>query len=196
MKWMTSLAAAGMMLAAPLAPAQDAATQERLDKLSGQINDLVEVQRALQKQIAEVSREMDSLRSQLNRPNENNVTHNDLKPLIKAIEEVDRKRIDDAKAVQSQLASIAKSLEAAASRRPERPPVRSNPESDPGTTPARPQRGYEYEVKSGDTLSTILAAYREQGVKVTTDQVLKANPGLKPERMKVGQKIFIPNPDK
>jgi len=196
MKWMISLAAAGMMLAAPTAPAQDAATQERLDKLSGQINDLVEVQRSLQKQIAEVSRELDSLRSQLNRPNENNVTHNDLKPLIKAIEEVDRKRIDDAKAVQSQLASIAKSLEAAASKRPERPAARPNPESDPGRTPARPQRGYEYEVKSGDTLSSILAAYREQGVKVTTDQVLKANPGLKPEQMKVGLKVFIPNPDK
>lgn len=194
MKWMISLVMAGLLITAPTARPQDAATQERLDKLSGQISDLVDVQRSLQKQLAELSRELDSLRSQLNRPNENNVTHNDLKPLAKAIEEVDRKRIDDAKAVQSQLANIAKSLEAAA-RKSERPSTR--PEKEPGTaTPPKPERGYEHEVKSGDTLSSILQAYREQGVKVSADQVLKANPGLKPEKMKVGQKIFIPAPEK
>jgi hypothetical protein len=192
MKWMNSLVAASMILTAPAALAQDAATQERLDKLSGQINDLIEVQRSLQKQIAEVSRELDSLRSQVNRPSENNVTHEDLKPLIKAIEEVDRKRIDDAKAVQNQLATIARSLEAAANRRPERPPSRPGTDAGSGTAPSRPERGYEYEVKSGDTLSMIVQAYREQGVKVTTEQILKANPGLKPERMQVGQKVFIP----
>jgi LysM repeat protein len=196
MKWMNSLVAAAMILAAPAALGQDAATQERLDKLSGQINDLIEVQRALQKQIAEVSRELDSLRSQVNRPNENNVTHNDLKPLIKAIEEVDRKRIDDAKAVQNQLANIARSVEAAANRKPERPPSRPITDPGSGTAPSRPERGYEYEVKSGDTLSTIVQAYREQGVKVTTEQILKANPGLKPERMKVGQTVFIPKSEK
>jgi len=196
MKWMISLVAACVMLAAPIAPAQDAATQERLDKLSGQISDLIEVQRSLQKQIAEVSREVDSLRSQMNRPNENNVTHNDLKPLVKAIEEVDRKRIEDARAVQNQLANIAKSLEAAAKSKPDRTPPRVSSDAGSGGAPTKPERGYEYEVKSGDTLSTILQAYREQGVKVTTDQVLKANPGLKPERMKVGQKIFIPSPER
>jgi len=29
---------------------------------------------------------------------------------------------------------------------------------------------------------------------VTTDDILKANPGLKAEKLKVGQKIFIPAP--
>jgi len=194
MKWMISLVMAWLMLTASTVRAQDAATQERLDKLSGQINDLIEVQRSLQKHIAEVSREVDSLRSQLNRPNENNVTHNDLKPLIKAIEEVDRKRIDDAKAVQSQLAGIAKSVDALI-RKPERPAPR---EKEAGTVPSqsKPERGYEYEVKSGDTLSSILQGCRDQGVKVTQDQILKANPGLKPEKMRVGQKIFIPAPEK
>jgi LysM repeat protein len=31
---------------------------------------------------------------------------------------------------------------------------------------------------------------------VTTDQILKANPGLNPNSLKVGQKIFIPAPAK
>jgi LysM repeat protein len=55
------------------------------------------------------------------------------------------------------------------------------------------EKGYEYTVQSGDTLSAIVQAYRDQGVKVTVDDVLKANPSLKPSSMRVGQKIFIPN---
>ena len=57
-----------------------------------------------------------------------------------------------------------------------------------------PQSGYDYTVQKGDTLLAIAKAYREQGVKVSTDEILKANPGLDPKTMKVGQKIFIPAP--
>ena len=52
----------------------------------------------------------------------------------------------------------------------------------------------EYVVQSGDTLDAIAQAYREKNIKVTVAQILNANPGLKPERMKVGQTIFIPAP--
>jgi len=37
-------------------------------------------------------------------------------------------------------------------------------------------KGYEYIVKSGDTIAAIVAAYQQSGVKVTVNQVLKANP--------------------
>jgi hypothetical protein len=37
-------------------------------------------------------------------------------------------------------------------------------------------------------------AYRDKGYKITLSQVLAANPGLKAENMKVGQKIIIPAP--
>ena len=39
-----------------------------------------------------------------------------------------------------------------------------------------------------------MQAYREKNIKVTVKQIENANPGLKPERLKVGQKIFIPAP--
>jgi LysM repeat protein len=52
----------------------------------------------------------------------------------------------------------------------------------------------EYQVQSGDSLSAIAKAYRDKGVKVTVPQILAANPGLKPETMKAGQKIIIPAP--
>ena len=49
-------------------------------------------------------------------------------------------------------------------------------------------------IQSGDTLDAIVQAYKEKNIKVTVAQILKANPGLKAERLRVGQKIFIPAP--
>ena len=42
-------------------------------------------------------------------------------------------------------------------------------------------RATNYEIHKGDTLSIIAKAYRDQGIKVTTDQILKANPGMNPK---------------
>ena len=49
-------------------------------------------------------------------------------------------------------------------------------------------------IKPGDTLDAIVQAYKEKNIKVTVAQILKANPGLKPERLLIGQKIYIPAP--
>jgi LysM repeat protein len=62
-----------------------------------------------------------------------------------------------------------------------------------GSSAGGKESGYEYKVAQGDTLSNIAKAYRAQGIKVTADQILTANPGLDP-KIKVGQKIFIPAP--
>ena len=62
------------------------------------------------------------------------------------------------------------------------------------TSPGGPENGHYYTIKEGDRLSDIVKAYRAQGVKVTTAQVLKANPGLDPNKLYVGKKIFIPDP--
>jgi LysM repeat protein len=45
-------------------------------------------------------------------------------------------------------------------------------------------------------LSAIVEAYRTKGIKVTLKQVLEANPNLNEKKLYVGQKIFIPLPDK
>jgi LysM repeat protein len=49
-------------------------------------------------------------------------------------------------------------------------------------------------VKPGETLGAIVKAYRDQNIKVSLQQILAANPGLKPENLKAGQKIIIPAP--
>ena len=53
-------------------------------------------------------------------------------------------------------------------------------------------RGLEHTVQTGETLSQIVNSYRQKGVEVTVDEVLKANPGLNPAALKVGQRIYIP----
>ena len=67
---------------------------------------------------------------------------------------------------------------------------------------AAPQIGYEYTVRSGDTVEDIAQAYREQGVDVTAKQILDVNPnvkfrtvlksGLKSHLPEIGVKLFIP----
>jgi len=78
---------------------------------------------------------------------------------------------------------------------PKRKPKPTSGGDTPPAGPATPQNGYEYAVKEGDTLGSIAKAYRAQGVKVTTTQILKANSGLDPNKLYVGKKIFIPDPN-
>ena len=85
--------------------------------------------------------------------------------------------------------SSARGWEPACTR--SRPPTHT-PEADP--PPKRDEKGYEYTVQSGDSLSLIVEAYKQQGVKTSISEILKANPGLNPNRLLPKQKIFIPAP--
>jgi LysM repeat protein len=58
--------------------------------------------------------------------------------------------------------------------------------------PEKSQQGVEHIVKQGETLSGIVAACRQQHIKVTRKEILDANPGLNPDRLIAGKKIFIP----
>jgi LysM repeat protein len=192
MKRIFSLLVTSALFCAPGVRAQDAATQERLDKLSGRIEDLIAAQEALKKQITEMSRELENVREQSGKPNTSYARQEDLDLLEKAIKEVDRKRVEDAEKIQTQLLNLRKVLEA--------PPPQSKkssvtPKDASGTaSSSKPENGFEYVVKSGDTLDAIALGCKEKNIKVTVAQILKANPGLKAERLKVGQKIFIPAP--
>jgi LysM repeat protein len=180
-----------MLLIAPLMTrAQDAATEERLNKLNGRIQDMLDANDAQNKRIEELAKSIDSLRQQLDKPQANYASADDLKRLAEKLQEVDRKRQEDNEHILKTIQTELKTLSATA-------PVKTpgpKPPSTPTDTPAISSKGFEKVVESGDTLSTIIAAYKDKGIKVTLDQILKANPGLKPEKLKVGQKIFIPAP--
>lgn len=57
------------------------------------------------------------------------------------------------------------------------------------------QRGFEYICREGDFLTAIAHAYRDAGVKVTVEDIIAANPGIDPEHLTPGQKMFIPIPE-
>lgn len=175
------------LCAAFAAPAQDSAVDQRISELSGKIETLLEGLETQRKQIAELAREVDRLREQVNKPQAEAASPEDVRRVADAVREVDRKRLEDYDKIRSELLKLGKTLTAAAPlAKASPPPEKQRPET--------PEKGYWYQVQRGDTLSVIVQAYREQGIKVTTDQILKANPGLVPERMSVGQKVFIPAP--
>jgi LysM repeat protein len=116
-----------------------------------------------------------------------------LKKLADQVQEIDKKRQADRELILKEIENSAKS--AVRLHRKPTPTVTTNP---PPAIQAPAATGKRLRIQSpaGDTLSIIAKAYRDQGIKVTTDQILKANPGLNPNSLKVGQKIFIPAPAK
>jgi LysM repeat protein len=176
--------------------AQDTAAQQQIDKLSGQVQDLMDAQVAQGKRIEVLEKEIGDLQGQANQPAANTANSDDLKKLAEQVQEIDKKRQEDNDRVLKELERLEKSLGASSSHRsPPNITTDITPISGHSTTSTSgPQNGYDYTIQRGDTLLAIAKAYRAQGIKVTTDQILKANPGLDAKNMKVGQKIFIPAP--
>ena len=173
--------------------AQDAATQQQIDKLSGQIKDCTDTIELQRKEIESLKNEINGLREKVNTPQVNDsASREDLKKLAEQVQEIDNKRQHDSEQVIKSLEKLAKAGGGDTTAvRPRKP---AKPADDTATpAPTTPQNGYEYTVKAGDTLGLIAKAYRDQGVKVTTTQILKANPGLDPNKLYVGKKIFIPD---
>jgi LysM repeat protein len=182
MKRISFFLAAALTVAPAFVRAQDAATEERLNRLTALIQDLAESRDAQKKRIDELTRAVEAMQQQLNKPNANYATAEDLKHLADKLQEVDRtRREDDEKILQG----VEKAVKTLGSR--------PSPPAAPTATPTS-DKGFWYVVQQGDTLSVIVAAYRDKNIKVTVEQILKANPGLVPEKMRPGQKIFIPAP--
>jgi uncharacterized protein len=62
------------------------------------------------------------------------------------------------------------------------------------TAPPKSEIGYNYTVLTGDTLDAVASEYRKQGVDVTVDQIMTANPILKATtNIQAGVQLFIPD---
>ena len=192
-----------MAVATPRASAQDAATQQQLDKLSGQIQDLTDAQSAEGKRIDALEKKIADMEEKVNTPSGGDyASTDDLKKLAGQVQEIDKKREEDNKKILDAIREMAKG------GTPHIKPSNSDdsgPASTGDTGPASPnptptqgqnsnQQGYPYKIESGNTLSAIAKAYQAKGVKVTVKQILAANPGLNPNSLIVGHTIFIPAP--
>jgi TolA-binding protein len=177
------------------ARAQDAATQQQIDKLSGQIQDLLDAQAAQDKRIAALEKQVSDLSDKLSQPAVNNAASaDDLKKLAEQVQELAKKQQDDNDLILKEFQKLAKGGTISPPSHPA--PDVSTPASTDNPTAAAGghQNGYWQTVGSGDTISAIVKAYRDKNVKVTVPQILAANPGLNPNNLKVGQKIWIPDP--
>ncbi len=202
MKRISLLLLAVLLAGPPVSRAQDAAVEERLNKLSGQIEDLLAAAAKQDKRFSALEKDLESVREQATRPNANYATHEDLRKqgekLAEKLQEIDRNRLADSEKFVKAFEKLGKATaeNPPSTRKPPRatPPPPEDPPKGGSPTGGGTDKGFEYVIAVGDTLSTIAQAYREKGVKVTTEQIQKANPNLKPNSLRVGQKVFIPSP--
>ncbi len=101
---------------------------------------------------------------------------------IKALADMTNRAMDDlAKGVNR--AIVANSAASATGTAPAATPTTPLPDDFPGG-------GIEYTVKSGDTLGKIITQLKSK-----KNWILYANPGMNPDKIFVGQKIFVPQKD-
>jgi hypothetical protein len=173
--------------------------EERYQKLVGKVQDLAETQQAQAKRIEALTEELRLVRTELGKPNTDLVQRDELRKLAEQVKEIDTKREDDKNLILSEIKKLGKTPAVSGGK----PIVKSKPDNtvDPGANKSADKtadtnyEGFEHTVKSGETLIAIIQAYnKENSLKLTVDQVLKhpINAGVKPEKLRVGQKIFIP----
>ena len=179
---------------APAVRAQDAATEERLNQLRGSIEDMKASDEALKSRLDAMAREIASLREKVSQPTGTYASAEDVKSLANAIKEIDRKRIEDNKKIDDELQKLARLLSAPVPS-PTKKGSAPTSHGDPTPTPDANAKGYDYVIQPGDTLSGIAGDYKKKNIKIVSiPEIVKANPGLNPNNMVVGKKIFIPAP--
>lgn len=168
--------------------------EERWNRLSAQVQELLESQDAMRRRIQALEEENRSLRKDISEARNSSLSGAQLdkiaNDLNKRIMEVDKKRVDDLKSVESQInnnmAEVKKILRDIGAQIKETPA---------GPAPISATGEYfPYTIQSGQTISAIVKAYRDQGINVTQESIMRANPGLDPRRLQVGQEIKIPKP--
>lgn len=147
--------------------------QEDMRRLSGRIE-------TVELEMAQVYNDIDRIRQESARLGRTQAesTEQRLAALERRIQEVDRARETDRREIIDQLSgSIAQLLRDQQAR--QRPAASSRP--------AASGYGYEHVVGAGETLSHIASAYG-----VTTRAIIEANNLQNPDRLQVGQRLFIP----
>ena len=185
----------------PAAAAEREAAEEREKRINARMEDMEKTINNYEKRISLLNDDVRALREEISKlrdDNSDSQTRENIKRLKDAVEEVDKKRLEDNKRVMEALdglqSSIKKNLSGTTATRPES----SNPPPRNGHTAKPPPRhdtetGYEYTVMDGDTLVTIISKLRNaKKIRVTQKQMMDANPGVNWTGLQIGQKLFVP----
>jgi TolA-binding protein len=169
---------------------------EQFRRLRGEIDELKGAHAVQQQQTDKLKTQVNNLRDEnreLNRLLDGNFAKADeVKALQVALKEMDANRLKDRAIVQKALGALGKLIQKVAQQKAA--PVEPAPR-----VVAKNFKFNTHKVETGEFLGTIIIAYnrayKEEDLgTVTQSQVLKANPGLNPNRLLVGQKIKIPLP--
>ncbi|MBI3414916.1 MAG: LysM peptidoglycan-binding domain-containing protein [Verrucomicrobia bacterium] len=181
--------------AAALAARQS--TDDEIRRLRGDVQILEAANANLQKRINQLADELQRIREEQSRSVSGLATKEDVNRLAKDVRgelrDLDSKRVADNSRVLEALEKLSKTSVPATSASVQKhdspPPDKSKPDKTPPT-----EKGYWYEIKKGDTFAEIIQACRKQGVNVTSAQVKEANPDINPNKIRSGQKLWIPDP--
>jgi|JI10StandDraft_1071094.scaffolds.fasta_scaffold810144_2 TolA-binding protein len=176
--------------------------QENMKALNARIEDLEASNHSLRARVDDLRRELQQLREETRKLADQSGVQDQIRRLADSIKDVDNKRRADNEKVLGELAKLAKQMAdtpimppTPAPRQPSTTSSQSsahNPELRPASN--IPEKGIEYVIKPNDTLSGIVAACRAKDLKVTQKLMREANPDVNWDRLRVGQKIFIPLP--
>ena len=177
------------------------ALSSKVEELMQNQSDLVAAIKSLQRQCTRLAEELDTLRVKVNTPvpppdlsgAASVESVRQLKAAVVALEErfiaTEKDRDRDNKQILDQLDKLAKMTPAAPP--PTKPKV---PASTPKVeTPVYSGTTYEWTVAEGETLSSIVKKVNASGGKTSVSAIQKANPTLKPNALRVGQKIIVPD---
>jgi TolA-binding protein len=181
--------------------------QDNYKRLTATIEEYQTTQAALQKQISALSSEISKLRDEAARNNNDSSHKESVRQLGEQIRKVDETRIADNRRIQEALEKLGQTITKMPVSAPSKGPVRV---SDSGTgnggsttvkgvgtrvsMNASAEEGYEYEVVSGDRPDVIAAKYKAEKINVTARDIINANKNVDWNKLKVGQKLFIPKP--
>ncbi|MGD0815060.1 MAG: LysM domain-containing protein [Verrucomicrobiota bacterium] len=183
--------------AAAIAAKEDA--EERYKRLAADLQAVQSDNEALHAKITAMEEEIQTLRTAQAHSADNSGIQNDLKRLADAIQEVDKKRLEDKEAISEEIRKSIGGLERSLGSvsTPARP---SAPKPSTVAEPLASDKGYLYTIQEGDRLDLIVKAYnadfKSKGLKtITLRQAKEANPNVDWNRLRVGQKIVVPRPD-
>jgi LysM repeat protein len=186
----------------PVALAERQEAEERYKRMNATLEELQASVLAQQQTIVRLTEELRNTREDLNRvisSSKDAATQESIKKLAEAIEKVDEKRLADNKNVTTRFNEAMREIQKTLANRPlprvptePTPPIGKQEPTTKTNTPPPTEAGYEYTIRSGDTLSGLVAKLNRDGHKVTQTQLKEANPTVNWNKLIVGRKLFIP----
>jgi hypothetical protein len=168
------------------------AAEERYRRMNTAVEGLLAAQAEQQRRLEALATELRQVRADTAKPQGDFVSREELRQLVDTVRELDRKREADRRMILEEIENLGKSVAASLKAAT---PRRTEPERSTAASPGYDEMA-EHTVEQGQTLSAIVAAYnaeyKKRGKRTSLKLVLDANPNVKPESMRVGQKVVIP----